>query len=66
MASLADLKAEDMLTTAAYSLPLRMVLWVTQEAERIAEIEGGKPNRSAVVKQLIERAMRESEKTEAA
>ena len=62
MASLAELKAEDMLTTAAYSLPLRLVLWVNQEADRVAKAEGGKANKSAIVKQALERAMRESEK----
>lgn len=61
MPTLAELKAEDMLTTAAYSLPLRLVLWVNQEADRIAKSEGGKANKSAIVKQALERAMRESE-----
>lgn len=66
MASLAELKAEDMLTTAAYSLPLRLVLWVNQEAARVAKAEGGKVNKSAIVKQALEKAMLETEEKGAA
>lgn len=55
------------LKLATFNLTAEQVEWVDAEAKRLAASRpGSKPNRSEVARIAIERAMRESQKEEAA
>ena len=59
------IEANEIATTAAFVLPVRHLIWITNEAARIASEQGGRPNKSDVVRTIVENAMRNQESTTA-